>query len=372
MDYKSTFSSNNEIVAAVEEIKQNLSEVSDPGLIVYFASSLFSVDAVSRLMAEAFPMAQTIGCSAFGEMVSNKMLTGSIVALACGRRSIPRLKIEGLENIKENKQAVSDAFEKFEKYFQTPMSKLFPSRYVGLLLVDGQSKCEEYINDQIGNLTNVVFIGGSAGTKIFGDPTYIFVNGKTYSNAAALVLMEPVNGFAFLKTQSLALTEKKITPTKVDEASRIVYEFNHRPATEAYADILNLSVAELPSRFTTNPLALVMDETLFYVRDPHRILDHGAIEFFCAVKEGVELTVLQARDIVADTRRDLENTWYNNRNLNAIIEFNCVSRMNELREKQQGDEYAALFKSIPTISFASFGESYILHMNQSSTMLLLK
>ena len=117
---------------------------------------------------------------------------------------------------------------------------------------------------------------------------------------------------------------------------------------------------------------MVLDENNFFVRDPHCVLDNGAIDFFCSVKEGLELTVLQASDIVEDTRRDLEDAFSKNQNLNAIIEFNCVSRVNELKEEGKGDEYASLFKSIPTISFGTFGESYIGHMNQTSTMLLLK
>ena len=372
MSYKSAYSDNKDILSAVNEIKKNLSDVVDPGLVVYFTSPAYHVDEVSYLMAEAFPSSQTVGCTSAGEMTSNKILTGSIVAMACGKDSIPSLKVEVLESIKEDKQSVSKAINNFEKYFQTPMSQMLPSRYVGMLLIDGQSKCEEYINDQIGNLTNVIFVGGSAAADNLCDPTYIFVNGKKYVDAAVLVLMEPVNGFAFLKTQSVSLTNKKLTPTKVNEAERIVYEFDHKPAAEAYAEILGITVSEIPNYCTANPLALVLDEKHFFVRDPHRVLEHGAMDFFCAVKEGIELTVLQARDIVADTRRDMEQVLHNNRDLGAIIEFNCVSRVIELREKQQSDEYAALFKSVPTISFGTFGESYIGHMNQTSTMLLLK
>ena len=372
MSYKSVFSSEKDVVLAVNEIKQKATEIVNPGLVIYFASPAYGVDEISSLMADAFPTAQTVGCSSAGEMVEGKMLSGSIVAMICGQDSIPNLKVEILENIKENKQAVAKAFKNFEGHFNTPMSQISALKYVGIVLIDGQTRCEEYINDQIGNLTNVTFVGGSAAANSITDPTYIFVNGKSYTNAAALVLMEAVNGFTFLKTQSLSLTDKKLIPTKVDESTRTVFEFNDKPASKVYADALGVSEDELLNYATRNPLGLVLDEDHFFVRDPHCILENGAMDFFCSVKEGVELTVLQARDIVVDTRRDLATVFSKNQDLKAIIEFNCVTRVIELSENGKSDKYASLFEPTPTISFGTFGESYIGHMNQTSTMLLLK
>ncbi len=372
MAYQTAYSDNADVEAAVRSIQKNLSTIVDPGLVVFFASPVYPSEKIAPLMAEAFPSAQTIGCTTAGEMISGKMLTGSIVAMACDKSGIPRLKAEVLENIKEDKQVVAKAMKNLGNYFNTPMSRISPARYVGMVLIDGQSKCEEYINDQIGNFTNVIFVGGSAASDDFRKSTYVYVNGKAYTNAAVLVLLEPANGFAFLKTQSVSLTDKKLTPTKVDEAARIVYEFNGQPAVKAYAEALDVADVDLPKYFIANPLGLVFDEKNFFVRHCNRVEDNGAISFFCSVKEGMELTVLQARDIVVDTRRDLEHAFYNNRDLGAVVEFNCMSRMTELHEKCQEQEYATLFKSIPTIAFGTFGESYIGHINQTSTMLFLK
>ncbi len=371
MGYQIGYSDKPKAVSAVRMIKEKLANIADPGLVVYFVSPVYPSDQVSRLMAEAFPTAHTVGCTTAGEMVSNTMLTNSIVAMACGKDSIPRFKIEVLENIKEDKHAVEKALKNIGDYFKTPVSRLSPSRYVGMILIDGKSQCEEYINDQIGNQTNVIFVGGSAGSNDFNDPI-LCVDGKIYTNAAVLVLMEPTNGFSFLKTQSVSLTDKKLVPTKVDETKRIVYEFNHKPAAEAYAEALNVPVSELSKYFISNPLGLVFDQKNIFVRDSNVIGNDGSITFYCSIKEGMELSVLQAGDIVSDTRKDLELARFNNRDLSAIIEFNCMSRMNELREEKQEQDYAALFKSIPTVAFGTFGESYIGHINQTSTMLFLK
>ena len=372
MSYQTAYSNNPDTGLAIKSIKSSLKRIVNPCLIIYFVSSKYPADKVSRLMAEAFPSAQTIGCTSAGEMVSGKMLTNSIVVMAFGKNSFYNIKAEVLENISDDQQAAAKALQNLGNYLNVPPMRISPSRYVGLVIIDGKSKREEYINDQISNLTNVIFIGGSAATDIPDGNTYIFANGKTYTDAAVFLLLEPTNGFAFLKTQSLTVTDKKLTPTKVNELNRIVYEFDHQPAAKAYAQALNITVDELPDYFAANPLALVFDSKNYFVRDPHRILDHGAIEFYCSVKKDMELAILQVKDIMANTSKDLEQALYNNRNLSAIIEFNSISRMIELRKKKQGQEYAALFKSIPTIAFGTFGESYIGHMNQTSTMLFLK
>ena len=46
------------------------------------------------------------------------------------------------------------------------------------------------------------------------------------------------------------------------------------------------------------------------------------------------------------------------------------SRALPVEEKQQCDAYGALFAEVPTIGFSTYGESYIGHINQTSTMLV--
>jgi hypothetical protein len=238
-----------------------------------------------------------------------------------------------------------------------------------MMMIDGISGCEEEINDRIGNLTNVTFVGGSAANAGEIDATYICANGKAFTDAAVLILMEPVNGFDVLKSQSFSLTDKVLEATMVDEKNRRVLEFNGRPAVEAYAEALGIPVAEVPDHFNDNPLGLVLNETHYFVRGLNK-LSGTALDFYCRIKEGEVLSLLEMDDIVQQTSKDLRNIKYDT--FNAIVEFNCICRAAVLNAENRTQDYADIFGKVPTISFSTFGESYIGHINQTSTMLLFK
>ena len=352
--------------SAVKNIKEQLSGV-DACMILYFASPSYPPAVISKEMAATFEGIHTVGCTSAGEMISGKMGQGSIVAIAWHKTTLKNLKIEVLENIKTDTDVVPKAFQSFEKSLGKPMSLLDPERYVGMIMIDGLSGCEEFLNDQLGNLTNVPFVGGSAGDNFAFQATWLYVDGKAYTNAAVLLLMEPTKGYTILKTQSFNPTSQKLTPTKVDEKRRMVIEFDGKPATEAYAKVLGISVDELAKALGEYPVGLVFDEHNFFVRSPMKI-EGTSIIFYCSVKEGLELTVLHSRDIVEDTRADLNKCG----DIQAVVDFNCCLRTLELTKKNQLKAYSEIFGNVPAIGFATYGESYIGHINQTSTMLLLR
>ena len=60
------------------------------------------------------------------------------------------------------------------------------------------------------------------------------------------------------------------------------------------------------------------------------------------------------------------------RHISGLIDFHCILRTLDLRRQRRCDEYGAIFSAIPTIGFSTYGEEYLGHMNQTSTMLLFR
>ncbi|MEI6205785.1 MAG: FIST N-terminal domain-containing protein [Desulfuromonadales bacterium] len=366
MSIKTAFSSKTSLPEVVSDLQAQFGDF-ETNLVVFFASSSFASDEVAGKMAEAFPQAATLGCSTAGEIVTGRMLTNSVVAMAFDKQSIKSAKIAVLENLSSD---VGVALNVFEQNFNRPMSEMDPKQYVGLVLIDGLSGKEEQVIDRIGDLTNVNFIGGSAGDDLKFAATYVYANGRSYSNAAVLAMIEPVSEFTFIKTQSFCPLSQKLVVTKANEAAREVLEFNNKPAAVAYAEALGTTVADVSNQFMHNPVGLVFEGEPF-VRSPQQIKGDSMF-FYCSVIEGMELSLLESTDIISDTKKAIETARQELSGISGIINFNCILRTLELNQKGLSDAYGELFSGAPTIGFSTYGEQFIGHVNQTATMLVFR
>jgi len=364
MNIKTAYSVKPDAQNAVADIRNQLKGF-DPNLIVFFASSVLEQEELAERMEAAFPGAETFGCSTAGEIVTGKMLTKSVTAMAFNKNAIKNCKVEVIDNLnKESRRA----FNAFERHFGQSMKELDPHKYVGIILIDGLCCKEELIMDKMGDLTNVTFIGGSAGDDLKFEKTFVYANGKSYSHAAVMAILEPASEFSFIKTQSFCELPKKLEVTKANEYTREVLEFNGIPAAVAYAEALGVSLEEAKNRFMHNPVGLVFEGDPF-VRSPQQIKG-DAMAFYCSVKEGMELSLLESTDIIASTKQAIEDKKAEMEGISGIVNFNCILRTLELGQKGLCEEYGKLFGDVPTVGFSTYGEEYIGHINQTATMLV--
>ena len=351
--------------AAVREIAGRLA-APDVRLVVYFASPRHNPQALAAAMAASFPGVPTLGCTTAGELVSGRMLEHSLVAMALGSELVTRAHLATVRHVAADTSAeVARAFATLSDAFGAPVADLDPARFAGLVLADGLSGAEERLMDAIGNRTNIPFVGGSAGDDVKFERTHVMAGPEALSNAAVVAIIETTAPFEIVKTQSFRILPTTLVATKVNEPRRQVLEFNGRPAVDAYAEAVGVAPAELASRFMSNPVGLIVDGEPF-VRSPQRIEGHSVF-FYCSILEGTELSVLQSTDIVADTGAALAKV----KAPDAVIDFDCILRTLELRQKGQSEAYGALFAHLPTIGFSTYGEEYLGHLNQTATMLVL-
>ena len=364
------YSKTTDLETAVKSLKTEL-KPQEGDLILYFASSNFDPFELSHHMNSVMGTT-SIGCSTSGELISGKMLDDSIVAMCLNSEVVEDYCVEVIENLSVGLNGKIDAaFESFEKHFGTPINKMNYEEYVGLVLNDGLSNKEEAINDLIGNKSNITFIGGSAGDDLKFKSTYLYKDEAALTHASVLVLLKPKNGFDILKTQSFKPCGKSLTVTKTIEEERRVEEFDGKPAAKVYAELLGCEEAELSNNFNQRPLGMMLSDTEPFVRQP-RVVENDDVMFYCSMKEGQEMEVLEPTDIVKETSADMTSKFAEIGTPAGIINFNCIFRKLELIDKKQDEEYGNLFKDIPTIGFHTYGESYIGHINQTATMLLLK
>ena len=181
-------------------------------------------------------------------------------------------------------------------------------------------------------------------------------------------MIKPSIGFDFIKTQSFTPSKQILEATKVDEPGRKVLEFNHKPALVAYADALGLSVEAASGQFMAHPLGLMAGNEP-YVRSPQKTVDNEIV-FYCNISQGMSLSILNNTDIVDDTRKAVQSKSKEMGVIAGIINFHCILRTLELENRGLTDQYGKVFADIPTIGFSTYGEEYIGHINQTSTMLV--
>ena len=345
-------------------------QLGSPAVVVYFASPKYAPEALAAAVADAFPSATTFGCTSSGELVSGAMTKGAVVAMGFDADVVSRAEVALVSGIKDSVDGIDKAFADWEGRVGQKMLDLDPERWIGLVLVDGLSGAEERVMDRIGNLTNVNFIGGSAGDDVAFKKTFVAAAGHAQSDAAVVALFECPNGFDVIKTQSFHASRHFLVPTKVDKAAREVIEFNGKPAVAAYAEALGVKAQDLAGQFMAHPLGLMIGGEPF-VRSPQQVIG-DSVRFFCGVDEGMKLAVLESTSIVADTKSVIASALKRNPGAKGLLNFNCILRTLELEATNQTEAYGKVFDDIQTVGFSTYGEEYMGHINQTATMVLFK
>jgi hypothetical protein len=354
-------------VEALAEIRKGIK--SRPKFITFFASTKYDLENMGKGLETSFPGATIIGCSTAGELITGHMLKDSVVAMAMDEQLVSQVAVEVIPDLAAA-DGVANAFASLEKKLGCKLSDLDMQKYAGLILIDGLRAAEERIMDAIGNLSDLTWIGGSAGDDLKFKETRVFAKGQSRTNAAVLALIRLDKGFDIIKTQSFDQTGKRLKATEVNEANRTVTKFNDQPAAKAYAAAIGYPLEKVSDGFMRYPVGVMVDGEPF-VRSPQR-LENDKMVFYCNIKQGTELSILESRDIVKDTSAALADMTKALGQVSGIINFNCILRTLELDAKRESEAYGQVFAKVPMVGFSTYGEEYIGHINQTATMLVLK
>ena len=335
-------------------------------LLLFFASSDY--ENPEAALAETFPDAEIIGSSAHSEYCNAGYTSGSVSIMAMDAGSVEDVCVQVVENIGAELE-LRDVLNGMHAHFGGADEILANfERYVGIVLFESSAKAEEIFMDRLGTATDLLFVGGSS-SAADGGKSLVYANGRSYTGAAVLAILKTTNGYDVLKTQSAHIfSERKLAVTKSDLHNRILYEFDHRPCGEVYAEVLGVGQDEIQNYFVCNPLGVVAGEEIF-VRTFNQIQD-GGITLHCGLPEGTEINVLKIGDIVDDTRKALDEVI--SYQPAGVINFNCLYRTLEILNKDQVEPYCALFGRYPSIGFSTNGEAFFGHINETSTVLVIK
>lgn len=355
---------------AVEAVSEVYSQLFQPGIsvVVLFCSSKYDLKILGPEIKTSFGQG-VIACTTAGEISQAGYTDGGIsgVSIAGPGMKIFSHFIHPIDNYnisraEETATLVDNEFGLFKKTH--PGAKGF-----GLLLVDGLSCKEEQIAGYLYNaLKGLPIVGGSAGDDLKFEETFVYSDGKFYSNAAVFSLIVTDMPFKIFKSQHFVPSAKKMVITKADTEKRIVYEINGKPAAREYARLRGLEINKLtPNVFSRYPVILKIGGK-YYVRSIQKVNTDESLTFFCAIDEGLVLTLCEGVDFITTLEKLFLEVRETIQEPLLIIGFECILRRLEVLDSGILNEAAALMSKNNVVGFHSYGEQINgLHVNQTFT-----
>lgn len=355
---------------AVEEISRTIHD--EPSIILFFASTVYSFERLTALFQQKYPQAQIVGVTTTGEIGPNGYNEFSLSAQSFSKgfgkaqailmRDIVKypiferpLLLQAAKNI--GIHVMSKTIEK------EGLAIVFP---VGLQA--GEEKMLSVVNS-IFQQDGFPIFGGTAGDDAKFEKTFVSVNGQLTATGGAVLFIKPHVDFAIHKENIFTSMGKKVTITKADAEKRIVYEMNHRPAAQVYAELINVQVKDLAKNFSLHPLGRKFNND-FFIASPFQVKESGAVEFYCQVYEGAVVDILQPENPVIEMQKTITEFTNLFTELYGVVGCNCILRKLQFQQGRLVTELNTQLKALPNLcGFSSYGEQY--NKSQLNQTLLL-
>jgi hypothetical protein len=346
----------------------------DIACVILFCSPQYDIDAIAAATREHFGDTPVFGCTTAGEIGPFGYINGGVCGIGFPREDfvVAATLIDDLaefelsSTIERTRAAAAERDRAAAAAF--PDSPITPKGFA-LLLIDGLSVREEQVVSAVATtLGDTPLVGGSAGDDLNFRRTWILYGGRFVTNAAVLILIATRRRVSVFKTEHFLNTERKVVVTGANPAARIVTELNAEPAAFEYARMVGLTCENLSPRiFAAHPL-MVRVGGLYHVRAIQKVNPDQSLTFFCAIDEGLVLTIARSVDVVHDLEDLFARIQTEVGEPDLIIGCDCVLRNIEIEAQQLKGTVSELFVRNGVIGFCTYGEQFhSMHVNQTFT-----
>lgn len=356
------------VAAAAAEIAEGL-PADGLAMVMVFLSPYYDPHRFVAEMAVHFGDTPVYGCTTAGELAPDGWGENGVVALAFSSNdfSVVAKPIFGLADfrVEEGRKIGSELRQELLRSDADAEGH----RSFGLVLIDGMCRREEAVMSAIcASLDDIPIVGGSAGDGLRFERTWVFFDGRAYTDAAVLILVNTPLPFRLFKCDNFEPTSTKMVVTEADIEQRLVKELNAEPAAEEYSRAVGIADAELNAfSFASHPV-LVRVGGAYYARSIQQVKPDGSLCFFCAIDEGMVLTAAKSRNPIGATREVLSQLRDEIGEVSIYLGFECIFRRLDAEQHQFAREMSELYRENRVIGFHTYGEQYgSMHVNQTLT-----
>lgn len=352
---------------AVFELAQAIDKA-DLGQLLVFFSQRYAAEDLSAAFSQQFEGIPLAGCSTSGEITPAGFRDGSVLVVA-----FPKEDFNFVSSLIGDAQHLTvergtEAVRSLRAKLDRLGGRCYANRFA-LSLIDGSSKCEEMIVSAINwALDDIPLVGGSAGDDLTLAGTNLLYNGRVCRDAALLLLVETNYPIQTFNHDHFEPTATKLVVTASDAESRTVFELNAEPAALEYASAVGVEPSSLaPMSFAAHPVIVSVGGD-YYCRSIQRVNPDDSLSFFCAIDDGVVLTVAQPRDMVASMTMELERIDEAVGGVDLVLGFECVLRRLDAENRQVKHKISDLYRRYHVAGFHTYGEQFnAMHLNQTFT-----
>jgi hypothetical protein len=338
--------------------------------LIAYSSTRHDSHSIVAAMAELAPGLMFSGCSTSGEVTPDGMQDHGFIATLLPKQwfdvhvlLMKDVASMGMETIARQ---TADARNHFLTRLQKNNDK---SNFFALNLIDGLSYSEETVTLAIDRgLDGIPLIGGSAGDDCRFVKTWQITNSQACSGASVLNLIHCRLPFQLFTNNNFVPTEHKLVVTEADPDRRCVSEFNAEPAAVAYANAIGMDPEDLDAGSFASYSVIVQFGGQHYCRSIQQLNDDQSLTFFCAIDNGLVLTVARSEGMVASSRAAIEKIEGDIGQIDIMFGFDCIYRKLDARHRQTTHRIASLYREKHFIGFNTYGEQFnSMHINQTFT-----
>lgn len=353
---------------AARELFEGLNQP-DISLALFYCSPNYNLDALGNALSGTFGDIRLIGCTTAGEISPDGYMNGSLtgVSIASPELSAVTARIDHLERYQfgQGAEVTRSLLSRLAQEGKNPAG----GNTFGYLLIDGLSMQEESVVSSLHrSLGTIQLFGGSAGDGIRFKETFIYHEGAFHRNAALFTLIHTSLPFRVFKTAHFTASDKKMVVTEADPTRRIVTEINGEPAGREYARMVGLEVNELtPFIFASHPVVVRVGGE-YFVRSIQKVNPDESLTFFCAIDEGIVLTVARGVDLIDNLKTAFAEIRKQIGPPQLVLGCDCILRNLELDRRNVKDEAGKLLAANNVVGFSTYGEQInAMHVNQTFT-----
>jgi hypothetical protein len=337
------------------------------GFLLVFYAPEYDAGRLAEALGESFPDLHVAGCSTAGEISSAGLTDGGLVAIAFPREGFDVVStlipdVAGL-SVDRGSQAVARL--KAELTRRRPDVR--PGQTFAISLIDGLCMREETVVSAIHwALDDIPLVGGSAGDGMAFRATTLIHDGGVHSDAAILILAWTDLPFRVFKSDNFEPTDRKMVVTASDPSQRTVHELNAEIAAYEYATLVGLDPNRLtPLGFASHPMVVRVGGE-YFCRSLRSTNEDGSLSFFCAIDDGVVLTVAKPVDLVSSVRTALDRLDEDLGGIDWILGFDCILRRLDAQNRQATHEISEIYRRHNVFGFNTYGEQFrSMHLNQT-------